>query len=69
MAFADLPLDDQLDSVNDALHSLLGDAPSKLDYVALCRSARAIIEALEVAIVTSPLPGWSEPDAQPVIAA
>jgi hypothetical protein len=68
MAFADLPLDDQLDSVNDALHSLLGDTPSKMDYILLCRATRSIIEALEVAIVTSPLPTWSEPDAQPVIA-
>jgi hypothetical protein len=69
MAFADLPLDAQLDSVSDALHALLGDAPSKLDYILLCRATRSIIEALEVAIVNSPLPGWSETDAQPVIAA
>jgi hypothetical protein len=67
MAFADLTIDDQLDRVDAALHALLGDAPSKLDYILLCRATRSIIEALEVAIVTSPLPGWT--DAQPMIAA
>jgi hypothetical protein len=48
------------------LQSLLGDAPSQAGYIALCCAARSIVEALEEAIITRPLPNWQ---ARPVLAA
>ena len=59
MFFADLPTDDQLDRVSEALQALLGDTPSQKDYIALCKAAREIVDALEDSHVDWPLPGWS----------
>jgi hypothetical protein len=60
MAFADLPPETQTDLVLDALQKLLGDNPSKRDYIARCQSARAIAEALEDAMIARPLPEWEQ---------
>jgi hypothetical protein len=60
MAFADLPPETQTDQVLDALQGLLGDNPSKRDYIALCQSAHTVVEALEEAMIARPLPEWEQ---------
>lgn len=69
MAFANLSRDDQLDQVSNTLQALLGEKPSHLDYIMLCRATRAIVEALEVAIMEHSLAHWEAPLAQQVSAA
>ncbi len=68
MPFADLSSDDQLDLVSEALQGLLGDRPSRLDYLALCRAARTFAEAFEDAMGPQLIPGWPDRP-QPVSAA
>lgn len=63
MAFADLPFEQQEDLVLAALQGVLGEAPSKRDYLALLSTTMAIIEGLEEAVLERPLQSWVTPSA------
>lgn len=59
MRFTELPHNQQLELVSEALHALVSEQPEPIDYLTLCRVARDVAAALELAVLEQAKQGWT----------